>query len=56
MVFIAIALLFNPLMPLYATREFWVPFDLTGLILFWVAGVKLRASKPAPPPNEPRAL
>ncbi|MBT2551912.1 DUF6804 family protein [Arthrobacter sp. ISL-5] len=48
-VFVAIALLFNPLIPVYATREFWVPFDFAGFVLFWVAGVKLRASKPAPP-------
>ena len=48
-VFVAIALLFNPLIPVYATREFWVPFDLAGFVLFWVAGVKLRASKPVPP-------
>lgn len=48
-VFVAIALLFNPLIPIYATREFWLPFDFAGFVLFWVAGVKLRASKPAPP-------
>lgn len=47
-VFVAAALLFNPLIPVYATREFWVPFDFAGFVLFWVAGVKLRASKPAP--------
>lgn len=41
--------LFNPLIPVYATREFWVPFDFAGFVLFWGAGVKLRASKPAPP-------
>ncbi|MET3934857.1 DUF6804 family protein [Arthrobacter sp. OAP107] len=46
-VFVAIALLFNPLIPVYATRSFWAPFDLAGFVLFWVAGVKLRASKPA---------
>jgi hypothetical protein len=48
-VFIPIALLFNPLIPVYATREFWSPFDAAGFILFWVAGVKLRASKPDQP-------
>lgn len=48
-VFVAIALLFNPIIPFYATREFWVPVDLAGLVLFWAAGVNLRASKPAPP-------
>lgn len=48
-VFVAIAFLFNPLIPVYATREFWTPFDYLGFVLFWVGGVKLRASKPAPP-------
>lgn len=48
-VFTAIAVLFNPLIPVYATREFWVPIDFGGLVLFWAAGVNLRASKPAPP-------
>ncbi|MFK0005090.1 DUF6804 family protein [Paenarthrobacter sp. NPDC090522] len=43
-VFAAIAVLFNPLVPVYATREFWIPFDVAGLVLFCVAGVKLRAS------------
>jgi hypothetical protein len=47
-VFIAIAILFNPLIPFFATREFWVPVDVAGLVLFWAAGVNLRASKPAP--------
>lgn len=48
-VFVAIAVLFNPLIPVYAYREFWIPIDTAGLALFWAAGVKLRASKPAPP-------
>lgn len=47
-VFTLIALLFNPFIPVYATREVWIPFDTAGFLLFWVAGVKLRASKPAP--------
>lgn len=47
-VFTAIALLFNPLFPVLATREFWIPLDVAGLILFWVAGVKLRSFTPAP--------
>lgn len=50
-VFVAIAVRFNPLIPVYATREFWVPTDFAGLVLFWVAGVKLRASKPVPSPG-----
>lgn len=47
LIFAAIAVLFNPLLPIYATREFWLPIDLATLVLFCMAGVKLRASKPA---------
>lgn len=54
-VFVAIAVLFNPLIPVYATRGFWIPIDVAGLVLFWAAGVNLCASKPAPP-NLSRSL
>lgn len=47
--FIAIALLFNPLIPVYSTREFWIPIDLAGAVFFGMAGAKIRALKPAPP-------
>lgn len=46
--FVAMAILFNPIIPIYSTREFWQPVDFVSVILFWVAGVRLRASKPAP--------
>lgn len=45
--FAGMALLFNPLIPVTATREFWVLPDLVGAALFAVAGRKLRASRPA---------
>ena len=37
-----VALLFNPLIPIYLTRELWVPIDLLTAILFVVAIVNLR--------------
>lgn len=46
-VFVLTAILFNPLIPVHATREFWAPIDLAGVVLFIVAGMKLLASKPA---------
>ncbi|GAB2740826.1 DUF6804 family protein [Sinomonas soli] len=49
-VFAAVAVLFNPLIPFYSTRGFWLPVDMAVLVLFIVAGVKLKASKPAPRP------
>lgn len=47
MVFVLTAILFNPLIPVHATREFWAPIDLAGVVIFIVAGMKLLASKPA---------
>lgn len=46
-IFVLTAVLFNPLIPVHATREFWAPIDLAGVVLFIVASVKLLASKPA---------
>lgn len=46
-VFTLTAVLFNPLIPIHATREFWAPINIAGVVLFIVAGVKLLASKPA---------
>ncbi|GAB2740712.1 DUF6804 family protein [Sinomonas soli] len=45
-VFVAIAVLFNPLVPFYSTRSFWAAADFGALIVFIVAAVKLKASKP----------
>lgn len=46
-VFTSMALLFNPIIPLVMTREFWVLPDMIGVALFATAGGKLRASRPA---------
>lgn len=35
------ALLFNPLIPVTATRGFWAPIDLIGAVLFIVAGLRI---------------
>lgn len=45
--FAGVAVLFNPLIPVHATREFWVLPDVVGAALFATAGRKLRASRPA---------
>jgi hypothetical protein len=45
--FTSVALLFNPLIPINMTREFWVLPDIIGVILFATGGGKLRASRPA---------
>ena len=46
--FIATALLFNPLIPVYLTRESWVPLDVAAMVLFISGAVKLEESHPAP--------
>jgi hypothetical protein len=45
--FTCVALLFNPIIPLNMTREFWILPDMIGAVLFATAGGKLRASRPA---------
>jgi hypothetical protein len=45
--FVATAVLFNPFVPVYMSRESWVPLDVAALVLFISGGVKLRASRPA---------
>ncbi len=37
-----VALLFNPLIPIYLTRELWAPIDLLTAVLFAVAIASLR--------------
>ena len=37
-----VALLFNPLIPIYLTRELWIPIDLLTAVLFAVAIASLR--------------
>lgn len=52
----ATAVLFNPFIPVYLTREAWVPLDAAALVLFISAGVKLRASRPATAKDGPQRI
>ncbi|MFD0046974.1 DUF6804 family protein [Pseudarthrobacter scleromae] len=54
--FSATAVLFNPFVPVYLTRETWVPLDTAALVLFISAGVKLRASRPATAKDGPQRI
>lgn len=36
------ALLFNPLLPIYLTREIWLPINLAGAALFACSAVSIR--------------
>lgn len=54
--FSAMAVLFNPLIPIYLTRETWAPLDAVAFVLFATAGVKLRASRPATPKDGPTPI
>ncbi|HVT01120.1 MAG TPA: DUF6804 family protein [Patescibacteria group bacterium] len=38
LVFGAIAFLFNPIFPVYLTRQTWAPIDLISAVLFFIAG------------------
>lgn len=38
LVFGAIAFLFNPIFPVYLTRQTWTPIDLISATLFFIAG------------------
>lgn len=37
LVFGAIALLFNPIIPVYLTRQIWTPIDLVTAVLYFIA-------------------
>ncbi|GAB2889990.1 DUF6804 family protein [Neomicrococcus lactis] len=45
--FIFVAILFNPISPVYATREFWAPIDFIVMVLFCFSGFKFVATRPA---------
>ena len=38
LVFGAVAILFNPIIPVYLTRQIWTPIDLVAGILYFIAG------------------
>lgn len=44
---LAIAVLFNPIVPFTMPRQNWAGLNFISFALFWAAGVKLRASRPA---------
>ncbi|QOD06091.1 DUF6804 family protein [Pseudarthrobacter sp. BIM B-2242] len=54
--FSATAVLFNPLIPVYLTRETWLPLDAAAMVLFISAGVKLQASRPATAKDGPQRI
>jgi hypothetical protein len=45
LVFGAVAILFNPIAPIYLAKSTWVIFDFVGACLFFVAGFSVRKSK-----------
>ncbi|SDI98472.1 hypothetical protein SAMN04488693_1416 [Arthrobacter subterraneus] len=49
LIFTAFAVVFNPFIPVDFPREFWIPIDTAGVVIFWMAGAKFRASKVVPP-------
>lgn len=38
LVFGAIGIVFNPIIPIYLTKASWLPIDFIGAILFFIAG------------------
>jgi len=36
-VFVAVAILFNPILPIYLSREIWIPIDIITAILFIIS-------------------
>lgn len=44
-IFGAVALLFNPIAPIYLSKSTWITFDFIGAILFFLAGYSNKRSK-----------
>lgn len=42
LIFGVISFLFNPIIPVYLTRQIWAPIDLVGACLFFVAAYSLK--------------
>lgn len=38
----ALAILFNPIIPVYLTRQIWTPIDLIAGILYFIAGFSVK--------------
>lgn len=45
LVFVAVAILFNPIVPFYLSKSTWVIMDFIGACLFFVAGFSTRKNK-----------
>jgi len=41
-IFGAVAFLFNPLIPIYLSKASWIPIDLIGAMLFFVAAYSVK--------------
>lgn len=44
-IFGGIAFLFNPIAPIYLSKESWVPIDLIASVLFFVAAYSVKKKK-----------
>lgn len=42
LIFGAVAFLFNPIVPVYLSKSTWVPIDLIGAILFFIAAYSFK--------------
>jgi len=38
LIFVAVAFLFNPIVPIYLSKQTWIIFDFIGACLFFMAG------------------
>lgn len=44
-IFIAVAFLFNPIIPLYLNKSNWVSIDLITMVLFFIAAYSKKEGK-----------
>jgi len=45
LIFGAVAILFNPLIPIYMSKQTWIIFDFIGACLFFIAGFSFKQNK-----------
>ena len=45
LIFGALAILFNPLAPIYLSKQTWIVFDFIGACIFFVAGYSVKKNK-----------
>lgn len=45
LVFLAIAFIFNPIIPVYSTKASWIPIDFIASILFFIASYPSKNEK-----------